>query len=347
MKATTSPTTKTSHNDRSLPKALIFTMDSLTTYVQNAKHGGPAGEITVRRSLERAMRAIGVEIVVAGSDAEYETHIPNMMSFAVIFVDQWTAMNRLNRFRPELAATVDRVYLLSFFGLARNNVPSPLISSNHILTAFPTAKAHGNFFLGFAVESLASTGLTNPTSRKPADRSLPQGVIWGKQCRYLMQAQRLLLSVLDSAFLYTTCSDAHGAGNRIDHANLHYVGHQTPEEWHALLAQSQFLLGLGDPLLGPSVLDAWRAGLMFLNPAYPSPKMVDGVQYRSQHQYAAESDTVDREYTCTYSLIDVEELKACIAKAGVVDLPPYIPPEFTVESHAARVQRLLVGVGVG
>ena len=42
----------------------------------------------------------------------------------------------------------------------------------------------------------------------------------------------------------------------VKHRAITYHGHQTPASWAALLAGSKFMLGLGDPLLGPSAVDA-------------------------------------------------------------------------------------------
>ena len=71
-------------------KALIFTMDSITEYVRNAKSGGPAGEILIRESLEWGLRALGVDPVVATSDAEFADLTRDASQYDLFFFDPWT-----------------------------------------------------------------------------------------------------------------------------------------------------------------------------------------------------------------------------------------------------------------
>lgn len=71
-------------------KALIFTMDGISDYVQNSKAGGPAGEIIVRESLEWGLRQLGVEAVVASSDAEFARLSAKPDDYSLYFLDPWT-----------------------------------------------------------------------------------------------------------------------------------------------------------------------------------------------------------------------------------------------------------------
>ena len=71
-------------------KALIFTMDGITDYVKNSKAGGPAGEIIVRESLEWGLRQLGVEPVVATSDAEFARLSSSPEQYQLFFLDPWT-----------------------------------------------------------------------------------------------------------------------------------------------------------------------------------------------------------------------------------------------------------------
>jgi len=110
----------------------------------------------------------------------------------------------------------------------------------------------------------------------------------------------------------------------VTHRNIKYRGTLPTDKWHQLLAESKFLLGacvvgytwacgatslqfsvaltlvrrmlicvcvapratagLGDPLLGPSAIEAAAAGVMFINPVYRRPKR----GYHSQHQFVGE-----------------------------------------------------------
>lgn len=110
------------------------------------------------------------------------------------------------------------------------------------------------------------------------------------------------------------------------------MGHQSPEGWRRLLSESRFLLGLGDPLLGPSAIDAISVGCVYINPTYPKP--IKAV-YTSQHPYAAEH--IGSPYVCTADYDDAEALLACVDKALAADLPPMIPPQLTKPAYMARL----------
>lgn len=113
---------------------------------------------------------------------------------------------------------------------------------------------------------------------------------------------------------------------------MQYVGHQSSEGWRQLLAESKFLLGLGDPLLGPSAMDAVAMGCVYINPRYD--EAVKGI-YHSQHQYAEEH--VGRPYVCTVRLDDREALRACVQEALAVSLPPMVPQQLTRQAYMARL----------
>ncbi|RYG42283.1 hypothetical protein EON68_02040 [archaeon] len=73
-------------------RAFLFTMDSISAYVEAAARGGPAGEIVVRRSLEHALEQLGVQLDVATSDAQFEhmTRQGAVDQYDFIFLDPMT-----------------------------------------------------------------------------------------------------------------------------------------------------------------------------------------------------------------------------------------------------------------
>ena len=121
-------------------------------------------------------------------------------------------------------------------------------------------------------------------------------------------------------------------------APLRHHGHLSRGEWDSLLAGSSFFLGLGDPLLGPSALDALGAGAVFVNPTFEGG--AGGVRqeraaWGSQHPFLA---GIGAPYVCNARLDDAEALRACVEAALLLDLPPLVPREFTQEAYAARVE---------
>ena len=118
------------------------------------------------------------------------------------------------------------------------------------------------------------------------------------------------------------------------HPRMRWMGHQTRDAWRKLLQESKFLVGLGDPLLGPSAIDAITAGCMFINPTYTKPKK----GRMNQHPYAA--DHVGGPYVCNYRFGDSAALLKCIQQALQTDLKPLSLPEFEREAYFKRVAQI-------
>jgi len=109
--------------------------------------------------------------------------------------------------------------------------------------------------------------------KSPASR----GIIWGKQEAYLRTpfAKSIITPVAALCPLISTLTP------RNRHDGITYVGHQSPPAFRALLAESKFLLGVGDPLSGPSALEAMLVGTTFLNPSF-SPAVLEAFKIRTR-----------------------------------------------------------------
>ena len=94
-------------------------------------------------------------------------------------------------------------------------------------------------------------------------------------------------------------------------------------------------VGLGDPLLGPSAIDAVSMGCMYINPVHDTP--VRG-HFQTQHDYAMEQ--IGAPYVCNAHLSDVSSVQKCIALALKADLPPFIPPDFQHDAYVGRVKTI-------
>lgn len=167
------------------------------------------------------------------------------------------------------------------------------------------------------------------SSASPPER-LQRGVIWGKDVKHFEQRIDLLRFAADIVPLISTASRV------FSHQNIEWLGHQSSASWRQLLRSSKFLLGLGDPLLGPSAIDAVTAGCMFLNPRYQ--REVKGVSFDSQHPYAVQK--IGEPYICSFDIHSQEQLRVCIDKALATTLTPLIPADFTEENYLKRVEAI-------
>lgn len=97
------------------------------------------------------------------------------------------------------------------------------------------------------------------------------------------------------------------------------------------------MIGLGNPILGPSAIDAVSMGCVFLNPLYDKPVEHNGLLFASQHPFA---EKMGAPYVCNYRQGNVLSLKQCVQTAMKTTLPARIPAEFTLEAHLLRVKEI-------
>ena len=303
---------------------LIFTMDSITTRVKAAQHGGPAGEIVVRESLQKSLRVLGCTVHVATSDEHYDklTHSKN---YNIMIFDPWTVLETHNReVRPRTLARERKndVYVLDFFGVESNMLG---LRSSHILTAFPTSSGT---FLGFSVDKQGTR----------SQISTNRGIIWGKEMKYYSSV--FGKSIVNAALSMCTLVSI-SKHLTFQHPNITFVGPQTTENFKSLLQSSKFLLGLGHPLSGPSGLEAMQAGAMLIIPKFSSSPYQMGVD--SQHPYMTRF--VGAPYVCTFQVLDsgranTTEVQMCVHKALTTTLEPKIPYDFQSDVYNDRVTKI-------
>lgn len=307
-------------------KALVFTMDSIQSRVDESKQGGASGEITIRVSLQKGLRDLGVGCKVARSDAEFEREAQNMDRFDLVFLDPWTWAGKGWVLKPFLRGHERKIFILDFFGGDGHAKLNPSVPLTRHLTAFPVNPK--NTFLGYwigpEVLARARAAKTEVESR---------GVVWGKDSKYYPKAQGLLRAVADISPVVSTAMES--ALPR--HPNASSLGHLSPDNWQRTLATSKFMVGLGDPLVGPSAIDALVAGAMYLNPHYEQPKLG---HYTSQHPFA---EATAPDHVCGFDLAgadDFKQLKKCVQRALDAELEPIIPKELTREEYVARLRAI-------
>ena len=225
--------------------------------------------------------------------------------------------------KPVLVGHEKKVFVLDFFGSesllnAKSNFPIP---PTRLLTAFGSP---WNTFLGYYLnETILKTYHSPKTS---------QGVIWGKDPKHYGNREQLLQTLSNQVELHSTATR-----RVIQRSNIIWHGHQTPESWMRLLGQSKFLIGLGDPLLGPSAIDAIAMGCVYINPTYRNP--VRKI-HKSQHDYAA--NVLGSPYVCNANLDRYEEVIKCVQYALQHELQPFIPSDFKYEEYLKRVRRIFL-----
>lgn len=335
--------------DRKL-RAFIFTMDSLSGFTDNAKRGGAAGELLVREALQWALSELGVEVIVANSDESMEEMTRGSLAakYDLFFFDPWTVTDRNSKLRSYLIGRERNVYILSFFGWTPSSHGFKIPESN-VLTAYPNTPGGEFSFLGFIIDpvtSSASLSMGSVINNKKKKKNKRTGVIWGKKPAYFEGREEMLDKLsrdetlgLDELHFIGVESGNRPAGGK----SAVYHGHLDRSQWQSLLLESSFLLGLGNPLLGPSALEAISAGAMYLDPTYDrKTKPLTDVSplFKSQHPFLRE--TVGEPYVCSISdVTNYESVRPCVVKALSTDLDPLVEISFTRSEYIKRVKKIV------
>lgn len=100
----------------------------------------------------------------------------------------------------------------------------------------------------------------------------------------------------------------------------------------------EFVLGLKDPLLGPTGVEAVAYGAILVNPTYTQQEVRQdrGRGHDSQHGYL--KDYVGDPRVCTVDYAQVQDLVGCITRDGLAD--GVLPDDFTKAAYEDRVRAL-------
>jgi len=304
-------------------KVLLFTMQTLESY-----DGGAMGELIVLDCLDNALKKLGCETIRVLNDPQLELILANEATeFSHFIFDEFTflAPKRVRVLQKELE---NKWYILDFFGHSKphKELNGRGMASDYY-TAFRNGERYGNTFLGFYVD----TPIQGIAKKR-------QGIIWGKRPKYLKNHDFFLRKIADEVNLISTVSQS-----LIPHHGINFIGKQSKHDWFRLLAESQFILGLGDPVMGPTGVEAMAQGCVYINPRELRiiNENSDRIEIKSQHDPMADiANTENKEkYVCEYSKGNVAEALSCIRNIKG-NLVPYIPKDFRNENHMQRVKTI-------
>jgi hypothetical protein len=286
------------------------------------------GEITIRHSLEEAFKLLNISLTTLHSDREFNDC--DAKGYDIILLDPWTWAKQGWVPKDVIRGLDDRIYILDFFGSERLRGSGLTIPPSRILTAFGSK---WNTFLGYYMEELDHREMTSIKKKH-------QGVIWGKDTKhYTAEKVQQLKQLLDSDVMTGVQLISTSTSQILVHSSVKWVGHVSASEWKSLLMESKFLIGLGDPLLGPSAMDAIAYGCMYINPVYQKGHPKREV-HLSQHPYAEHS--IGEPFVCSYKIDSFNELRGCVEKALKTGLQMGIPADLSKERYLERVRKIFI-----
>ena len=244
----------------------------------------------------------------------------------ILIVDPWTWAGKGWIVNPCLKGHDKKVYMLDFFGYHQLPNQSLRVPDNRILTAYGGSPQ--NTFLGYYLDVSSYVNISQAKHIKKKN----QGIIWGKDVRHYEGEVKLkmLKAVADVVPLVSSASAA-----VFQHPNIRWIGHQTRKQWNQLLLESKFMIGLGDPLLGPSAIDAISHGCVYINPKYHTPVRH---HFYSQHPYAM--NNIGSPYVCSTFMDDLPSVISCVKQSLTMDLSPIALEDFKEEVYIQRVKKI-------
>jgi hypothetical protein len=274
---------------------LVYTVAFSERWHADAQQGGPQGEMLVAESLAFGLERLGYRVVRAGSLRAFARATRLGVArrrFDFSFFDPPTLQDA-RRYR--LVRAAQRSFVLEWFGTAPHMVNPRVrgLTAARYLTPYPYTYGW-NTFLGFILHHRSGPAVTNETAlrervRSSLRRKKRQGVIWGKEGRCLAERGELLAKLAAICPLHATVDPRRAPPNGLPCGVINH-GALSRAAWRELLSESNFVIGVGDPISGPTALEALAEGCVYLNPAYEPPRHVYGVAalpVRSQHPYAA------------------------------------------------------------
>jgi hypothetical protein len=247
--------------------------------------------------------------------------------------------------RNYIAKEKHKYRLLEFWGTPYEQTKD--VEDLHVKQYYTPYNNIYNYFLGFVIQSPPEYVL--PAWKRYREKRPPgkySFLLWGKLLRYFDdRAWKLVQSIqkkYPELYAVATISDA-------DSAKLpSYItnhGIIDSNAWKKLLAESVFIIGFGDPVMGPTVLEAIAAGCVYLNPKYSTPKILHmnrRMPLDSQHPQAR--DLYGGEpYVYDINLDDVQDVLNAVGRvlqnhdSGLIR--PYVPYDYTLEAVTDRVAR--------
>ena len=163
-------------------------------------------------------------------------------------------------------------------------------------------------------------------------------MVWGKEPRYFQSNWHILRRIASAVPLVMTAKYISLEAIPPNVTNLGIVSQVTRNQ---LLAESLFLIGLGDPVLGATPFEAIASGAAYINPRYQTRKKLwQNSEYActSQHTFAGE---LGAPYVHDYQEGDAESAMQAVRRVLSWNdgrgFAAYVPPQHS----PAEVERRL------
>lgn len=357
---------QSSHPQVALPKGAaqatrrhVLLFPGLIPFLQMTGEGNSAkGELVQWSDLISALTRLGHKVTVVISAAAFEQALQAATPPDRIFTDYVGVTHFVRRGANVVSRFLEqhkcRFRILDIYGTYPrfNEAVTPpagsgvstefcclrLPSARQYLTWIPpTLPDPVNTFLGFTVPIRQDIV---ETTRKVAGRAY----VWGKENKYWRAAgvEAFLQEFVQAGY------ELHGTASGSLPPALHAINHGAlgHEAYLQLLASAELIIGLGDPVIGPTPIEAMAYGCVYVNIKYVPARALFGKP--SDYRYTSQVPLLEQvPEPLVYSVDphDAIQVRAAIAKIkshGTLARPYFMHPDFTRQALLARVHQQLM-----
>eukprot|EP00040_Diaphanoeca_grandis_P001683 m.19179 g.19179 ORF g.19179 m.19179 type:complete len:546 (-) comp12362_c0_seq1:43-1680(-) len=350
---------------RSTRREVVIHPGLIDVFGMNGHGNSPKGELVQWASIISGLQLLGHNITVAIKATEFE-QVLSTKKVDVIFTDYAGVRGHLNwggratkpfsskfNFEDYYNKHKCRFLVADIYGTDQeNNARAGQTEKNlFCCLGLPSVKQYlswipdqipdtQNSFLGFANVIDADIVAHDIVKEKKS------ALVWGKEMSFWTAKgvkDYLLQFVKRGYTLYATMNNARLPAE----LNVVNKGSLSPAEYNNLLAKMELFIGLGDPLIGPSPIQALAYGCVYINPKFVPAKIIAGKP--SKHAYTSQVPLLEKlgePHVYTVEISNMADINSAIDRiATTAQVKPYIHPEFTQTSFLSRLE-LLVQHGV-
>lgn len=253
-------------------------------------HGGVFGEYKIFVALLWGLRELEVNHSLIESDADVEKarREGKIGASTVVVTDQYTQDSIVQAVQPREA----RRFNIDYWGTPQAQARRGTVEKQYLV---PHPNGF-NTFLGYRVQD--DSFRANPPRLK--ERIV---LIWGKERKYFTsEVKQMLRAVIaengdNLTAIYTTIRTMGSKGRKGSEdedlgypTKVRHLGLLSAQEYGDLLSRAAIVMGLGDPVLGPTAMDALEHGCALVQLKFPHPKIIRSVNprlpWRTQHDAA-------------------------------------------------------------
>ena len=294
--------------------------------------GGPSGEFVIWGDLLAGLSALGYRLTVVDKIVDMWLYLkadPTYFDIIITDYDGLGTAENIGHFPPEHC----RYFVVDGFGTQEAFNMKRHIDLKRVLVPY-------EFDGSNSVIHMVTAQL--PPDRWASERS-KDAVIWAKDGKYLASLSSALSAIPQSVKLYTTLRTDQKKSGPLPMKNVVNLGYKKKPQFLELLTQHRFLIGVGNPLDGPTPLEAIAHGCAYINPLFTPPKVFTGkptrFAYTSQHPFIQEH--IGPPHAYTIDINNATQLAGTVQQILANPIEPLVHKHHRPDGYVANLREIV------